>query len=180
MGGYRRNAWVVIAEIRTLLHHPVRQIGAHLPLLRGGVLLKVVGHGDVQQGIVLCLLPPAAAGTEVGEGDDLAAEEDFHAVVELADSAISVRVTWLSLAIILIINDSKESAFSAPRATSRATLSPTKAQITEFFRPLVNSQINFRDFIENNYLEVDSNVEKLTRKYYDCTPQQLIEKYKTS
>lgn len=119
----------------------------------------------------------------------------------------------------------------------------TKAQITEFFRPLVNSQINFRDFIENNYLEVDSNVEKLilfsgmshhhfyktfveefgmspktwmlerfkqdivhyssrpnatttfvatklgitvtrlcqlTRKYYDCTPQQLIEKHKTS
>ena len=36
------------------------------------------------------------------------------------------------------------------------------------------------DFIENNYLEVDSNVEKLTRKYYDCAPQQLIEKYKTS
>lgn len=61
-----------------------------------------------------------------------------------------------------------------------STLSPTKAQITEFFRPLVNSQINFGGFIENNYLEVDSNVEKLTRKYYDCTPQQLIEKYKTS
>ena len=61
-----------------------------------------------------------------------------------------------------------------------STLSPTKAQITEFFRPLANSQINFRDFIENNYLEVDSNVEKLTRKYYDCAPQQLIEKYKTS
>ena len=26
-------------------------------------------------------------GSEVGEGDDLAAEEDFHAVVELAESA---------------------------------------------------------------------------------------------
>ena len=70
-----------------LLHHPVRQVGADLPLLRGGVLLKVVGHGDVQQGIVLCLLPPYVAGAEVGEGDDLATEEDFHAVVELAESA---------------------------------------------------------------------------------------------
>ena len=70
-----------------LLHHKIRQIGAHLPLLRGGVLLQVVGHGDVQQGIVLCLLPPSVAGAEVGEGDDLAAEEDFHAVVELAESA---------------------------------------------------------------------------------------------
>ena len=70
-----------------ILHHPVRQVGAHLPLLRGGVLLQVVGHGDVQQGIVLCLLPPSVAGAEVGEGDDLAAEEDFHAVVELAESA---------------------------------------------------------------------------------------------
>ena len=70
-----------------LLHHQIRQIGAHLPLLRGGVLLQVVGHGDVQQGIVLCLLPPSVAGAEVGEGDDLAAEEDFHAVVELAESA---------------------------------------------------------------------------------------------
>ena len=55
--------------------------------MRGGVLLQVVGHGDVQQGIVLCLLLPALAGAEVGEGDDLAAEEDFHAVVELAESA---------------------------------------------------------------------------------------------
>ena len=41
----------------------------------------------VQQGIVLCLLPPSVAGAEVGEGDDLATEEDFHAVVELAESA---------------------------------------------------------------------------------------------
>ena len=70
-----------------LLHHQIRQVGAHLPLLRGGVLLQVVGHGDVQQGIVLCLLPPSVAGAEVGEGDDLATEEDFHAVVELAESA---------------------------------------------------------------------------------------------
>ena len=73
--------------LHPLLHHQIRQIGAHLPLLRGGVLLKVVGHGDVQQGIVLCLLPPYVAGAEVGEGDDLATEEDFHAVVELAESA---------------------------------------------------------------------------------------------
>ena len=70
-----------------LLHHPVRQIGTHLPLLPGGVLFQVVGHDDVQQGIVLCLLPPSVAGVEVGEGDDMAAEEDFHAVVELAESA---------------------------------------------------------------------------------------------
>ena len=69
------------------IHHPVRQFGAYLPLLRGGVLLQVVGHGDVQQGIVLCLLPPSVAGAEFGEGDDLAAEEDFDAVVELAESA---------------------------------------------------------------------------------------------
>ena len=55
--------------------------------MRGGVLLQVVGHGDVQQGVVLCLLPPSVAGAEVGEGDDLAAEEDFHAVVELAESS---------------------------------------------------------------------------------------------
>ena len=59
----------------------------HLPLLRGGVLLQVVGHVDVQQGIVVCLLPPSVAGAEVGEGDGLAAEEDFHAVVELVESA---------------------------------------------------------------------------------------------
>ena len=37
--------------------------------------------------IVLCLLPPSVAGSEVWEGDDLAAEMDFHAVVELAESA---------------------------------------------------------------------------------------------
>ena len=73
--------------LHPLLHHQIRQIGAHLPLLRGGVLLKVVGHGDVQQGIVLCLLPPSVTGAEVGEDDDLAAEEDFHAVVELTESA---------------------------------------------------------------------------------------------
>ena len=59
----------------------------HLPLLRGDVLLQVVGHGDVQQGIVLCLLPPSVTCAEVGEDDDLAAEEDCHAVVELAESA---------------------------------------------------------------------------------------------
>ena len=32
-------------------------------------------------------LPPSLVGIKVGEGDDLAAEEDFHAVVELAESA---------------------------------------------------------------------------------------------
>lgn len=67
-----------------LLHHQVRQVSTYLPLLRGGVLLQVVGHCDVQQGIVLCLLPPSVVGAEVGEGDNLAAEEDFHAIVELA------------------------------------------------------------------------------------------------
>ena len=80
-----------------LLHHQIRQIGAHLPLLRGGVLLQVVGHGDVKQGIVLCLLPPSFAGSEVGEGDDLAAEEDFHAVVELVESAGSVSEQQMCL-----------------------------------------------------------------------------------
>ena len=30
---------------------------------------------------------PAVVGAEVGESDDLAAEEDFYAVVELAESA---------------------------------------------------------------------------------------------
>ena len=68
-------------------HHQTSHIGAHLPLLRGGVLFQVVGHGDVQQGIGLCLLPPSVAGAEVGEGDDQVAEEDFHTVVEMAESA---------------------------------------------------------------------------------------------
>ena len=32
------------------------------PAAAGGVLYKVAGHGDVQQGIILCLLPPSVAG----------------------------------------------------------------------------------------------------------------------
>ena len=39
----------------------------------------------------------------------------------------------------------------------------TKTQITEFFRPIISTDINFRDFIENNYVEVDGNVEKLIK-----------------
>ena len=39
-------------------------------LRRRCVFLQVVGHGNVQQGIVLCLLPPAVVGTGIGEGDD--------------------------------------------------------------------------------------------------------------
>lgn len=119
----------------------------------------------------------------------------------------------------------------------------TKTQVTEFFRPLVSTDINFRDFIENNYVEVEGNVGRLirfsgmtehnfnkkfreeygmppkawmterfkrdlehfaskpnattsfvasklkitdvrlcqlTRKYYSCTPQQLIERVRAS
>ena len=115
----------------------------------------------------------------------------------------------------------------------------TKTQVTEFFRPLISTEISFRDFVENNWSEVEGNAEKLiqysgmkrgifiktfkaefgttpkawmterfkrrmehyagmrkvtplilakklnltdvrlcqlTRKYYNCTPQQLIEK----
>ena len=37
----------------------------------------------------------------------------------------------------------------------------TKTQVTEFFRPLVSTNINFKDFVENNYMEVYGNVEKL-------------------
>lgn len=37
----------------------------------------------------------------------------------------------------------------------------TKSQVTEFFRPLVSTEISFRDFVENNYMEVEGNVEKL-------------------
>lgn len=39
----------------------------------------------------------------------------------------------------------------------------TKTQVTDFFRPLVSTDINFRDFIENNYAEVEGNTEKLIR-----------------
>ena len=54
------------------------------PAAAGWRSFQVVGHGDVQQGIVLCLFLPSVIGAEVRESDDLAAEEDFHAVVELA------------------------------------------------------------------------------------------------
>lgn len=117
----------------------------------------------------------------------------------------------------------------------------TKTQVTEFFRPLISTEISFRDFVENNWSEVEGNAEKLiqysgmkrgifiktfkeefgttpkawmnerfkqrmehyagirkitplvlakklgltdvrlcqlTRKYYNCTPQQLIERMK--
>ena len=37
----------------------------------------------------------------------------------------------------------------------------TKNQVTDFFRPLVSTEISFRDFVENNYMEVDGNAEKL-------------------
>lgn len=37
----------------------------------------------------------------------------------------------------------------------------TKTQVTEFFRPLVSTEISFRDFVENNWAEVDGNAEKL-------------------
>ena len=119
----------------------------------------------------------------------------------------------------------------------------TKTQVTEFFRPLVSTDMSFRDFVENNYMEVEGNAEKLiqysgmkrhvfikefkqefgttpkdwltskfkqsiehyagrpnatttfvasklnltvtrlcqlTRKYYDCTPQQLIDRMKSA
>lgn len=39
----------------------------------------------------------------------------------------------------------------------------TKTQVTEFFRPLVSTEISFRDFVENNYMEVAGNTEKLIR-----------------
>jgi len=37
----------------------------------------------------------------------------------------------------------------------------TKTQVTEFFRPLVSTDMSFRDFVENNYMEVEGNAEKL-------------------
>ena len=37
----------------------------------------------------------------------------------------------------------------------------TKAQVTEFFRPIISTDINFRDFVENNYMEVECNALKL-------------------
>jgi AraC-like DNA-binding protein len=39
----------------------------------------------------------------------------------------------------------------------------TKSEVTEFFRPLVSTNISFRDFVENNYTEVDCNAERLIR-----------------
>ena len=47
------------------LLHPIRQIRTHLPQLRRGVLLQVVGDGNVQQGILPCLLPPEVEDAEV-------------------------------------------------------------------------------------------------------------------
>ena len=37
----------------------------------------------------------------------------------------------------------------------------TKTEVTEFFRPLVSTDISFRDFVENNWAEVEGNAEKL-------------------
>ena len=37
----------------------------------------------------------------------------------------------------------------------------TKTQVTDFFRPLVSTDMSFRDFVENNYMEVEGNAEKL-------------------
>lgn len=37
----------------------------------------------------------------------------------------------------------------------------TKTQITEFFRPLVSTDISFRDFVENNYTDAEGSAEKL-------------------
>lgn len=39
----------------------------------------------------------------------------------------------------------------------------TKRQVTEFFRPIISTDINFRDFVENNYLEVECSALKLIR-----------------
>lgn len=39
----------------------------------------------------------------------------------------------------------------------------TKTQVVEFFRPIVSTNISFRDYIENNHMEVDGNVGKLIR-----------------
>jgi AraC-like DNA-binding protein len=39
----------------------------------------------------------------------------------------------------------------------------TKSEVTDFFRPLVSTNISFRDFVENNYTEVDCNAERLIR-----------------
>ena len=37
----------------------------------------------------------------------------------------------------------------------------TKTQVTDFFRPLVSTDISFRDFVENNWAEAEGNAEKL-------------------
>ncbi len=39
----------------------------------------------------------------------------------------------------------------------------TKKEVTDFFRPLVSTNIDFKDFVENNYLEVQGQVDKLIR-----------------
>ena len=53
----------------------------------------------------------------------------------------------------------------------------TKTQVTEFFRPLVSTEINFRDFIENNYVEVEGNVEKLIQ-YSGMTEKPFMKAFK--
>ena len=47
----------------------------------------------------------------------------------------------------------------------------------EFFRPLVSTNINFRDFVENNYMEVSGNVEKLIR-FSGMTQYSFMKKFK--
>lgn len=37
----------------------------------------------------------------------------------------------------------------------------TKTQVTEFFRPIISTDISFRDFVENNYAEVGCSASKL-------------------
>lgn len=53
----------------------------------------------------------------------------------------------------------------------------TKTQVMEFFRPLVSTNINFRDFVENNYMEVNGNVEKLIR-FSGMTQYSFMKKFK--
>ena len=53
----------------------------------------------------------------------------------------------------------------------------TKTQVMEFFRPLLSTNINFRDFVENNYMEVNGSVEKFIR-FSGMTQYSFMKKFK--
>ena len=65
----------------------VGDVGTAAEFLFSGILLEIVGDGDVQVRTFPGLFAPLVVGVHVGEGYDLAAVEDLNAVVEAGLSA---------------------------------------------------------------------------------------------